>query len=187
MIGHGALQRGGGDFVRGNFRHNSNFAAGPSDMENFAATGDAQGAGTAPNCAEKCRGESFDAKLKNEVVPARNPPPPRMETCQLRAMAGKRASSAKQNPHQWYQRRLSVWRRCAARGACVPPPPRVFLRGGGGGGGRFPIVHPAAFTTNSNCSTSFLTAPDTPLWGRLRRFGSTRATAVLGRQPLALS
>ena len=49
---------------------------------------------------------------------------------------------------------------------CIPPPPpalhglslqlsRFF---------RFPTVQPVAFITNSNSSTSFLTAPDTPLW-----------------------
>ena len=38
------------------------------------------------------------------------PPIPRTESCGLRAVTGKRASSAKQNAHQRYQRHLSVWK-----------------------------------------------------------------------------
>ena len=64
--------RGGGGIssghkvVQGKFRHTSSFAEGPSDMGNFNATGDAQRAGNAPNCAKKIRGENFDAKPKNK-------------------------------------------------------------------------------------------------------------------------
>ena len=47
-----------------------------------AATEDAQRAGSAPNCAQKFRGENFDTKLKNEIFPTKLspdkiiPPPP---------------------------------------------------------------------------------------------------------------
>ena len=36
---------------------------------------------------------------------------PRTESFGLRAVTGRRAGSAKQNPHQWYQRRLPVWKK----------------------------------------------------------------------------
>ena len=40
---------------------------------------------------------------------------PRMESCGLRATTGKQASSAKQNPHQWYRKRLSVLKKMCGR------------------------------------------------------------------------
>ena len=48
--------------------------------------------------------------------------PTGMESCVLRAVAGRRASSPKQNPHQWYQRRLLVWKKkCIAGCVCALP------------------------------------------------------------------
>ena len=47
----------GGDFVEGQFRHTFNFAAGPSDVAHFAATGDAQRTGSAPNCTKNFAGK----------------------------------------------------------------------------------------------------------------------------------
>ena len=64
--------------MRGQRSHNC--AAGPSNMGNFAATGDAQRAGNAPDRAKKFHGENFDAKLKTENFPTNlsphEPPPP---------------------------------------------------------------------------------------------------------------
>ena len=51
--------------------------------------------------------------------------PSRTESCGLRATTGKHTSSAKQNPHQWYQRRLSVWKKMCNR---TPPPPACPLQ-----------------------------------------------------------
>ena len=59
--------------------------------------------------------ENHGYLVKNKGGGGRKSPPPHTESCGLRATRGKRASSAKQNPHQWYQRRLSVWKKMCNR------------------------------------------------------------------------
>ena len=60
--------RGGGGISCGGNCVPPNFAAGPSDMGNLAATEDSQGAGSAPHWAKKFCGENFEPKLKNEIL-----------------------------------------------------------------------------------------------------------------------